>query len=131
MRYILIIATVVILAFASYFLISPRVEQKHEYEDEAAYAGCKVSVLVYISPYCRYCTAAKKLLDDLHMPYEEVNIHNNPAMRAQMIERTGRKTVPQIYLNDNHVGGFDDFKALSDSGKLKKFRQTCDAAELK
>ncbi|GEM_PF-149627 len=131
MRYILLIVTFVILGLGGYFLLNSRYEEKYEVMEEDTFPGCEESVLIYTSPYCKYCTNAKKLLDDLKMPYEEVDVHNSTSKRAELAQKTGRNTVPQIYINDHHVGGFDDLKALNDSGKLKKFRETCDLEQLK
>lgn len=58
------------------------------------------------------------LLDQKKVPYEEIRIDLDDQKRAEMIERSGRKTVPQIFINDQHIGGFDDMWALEQKGEL-------------
>jgi len=76
-------------------------------------------VLMYSTGVCPYCVMAEKLLlskgvQDL----EKVRIDLAPDRRAEMMERTGRRTVPQIYIGETHVGGYDDLAALDRAGKL-------------
>lgn len=76
-------------------------------------------VLMYSSGVCPYCTMAERLLknkgvDDI----EKIRIDLDPQQRMAMMEKTGRRTVPQIYIGDTHVGGFDDLSALDKLGKL-------------
>ena len=76
-------------------------------------------VLMYSSGVCPYCTMAERLLkskgvDDI----EKIRIDLDPQQRDVMMQKTGRRTVPQIYIGDTHVGGFDDLSALDKSGKL-------------
>ncbi|MBP6985136.1 MAG: glutaredoxin 3 [Alphaproteobacteria bacterium] len=99
--------------------------------EEDTYNSCEISVLIYMSPYCKYCIMAKELLDKMGMPYEAVDVNESQTKRAEMIEKTQRKTVPQIYINDLHIGGFDDLKALHDAGKLHKFKRSCSTEDLK
>ncbi|SMP73327.1 glutaredoxin 3 [Noviherbaspirillum suwonense] len=77
-------------------------------------------VLMYSTGVCPYCVMAERLLkakgvDDI----EKVRIDLDPEQRSQMMEKTGRRTVPQIYIGDTHVGGFDDLSALDRAGKLE------------
>ena len=77
-------------------------------------------VLMYSTGICPYCVMAERLLkakgvDDI----EKVRIDLDPEQRAQMMQKTGRRTVPQIYIGDTHVGGFDDLSALDRAGKLE------------
>lgn len=109
-----------------------KARNEHTYQTaEIGKPQCEERVVVYMSPYCKYCTAARTLLDSIKMPYQVIDIHNDLAKRAELAEKTGRKTVPQIYINDLHIGGFDDLKALHDNGKLQKFRESCNVGELK
>ncbi len=76
-------------------------------------------VLMYSTGVCPYCVMAERLLkakgvDDI----EKVRIDLDAEQRAQMMQKTGRRTVPQIYIGDTHVGGFDDLSALDRAGKL-------------
>ena len=76
-------------------------------------------VVMYSSGVCPYCTMAERLLkskgDD---EIEKIRIDLEPAQRTLMMEKTGRRTVPQIYIGETHVGGFDDLSALDKEGKL-------------
>jgi len=68
---------------------------------------------------CPYCFAAKNLLKDKGVPFEEKDVTMNPIKRAAMSEKSGGKTsVPQIFIDDLHVGGFDELAALDRQGKL-------------
>ncbi len=82
--------------------------------DSAAPSG----IIIYSSPFCGYCAAAKSLLEAKGAAYSEIDILAEPRRRAEMIERTGRRTVPQIFIGERHVGGFDDLQALEAAGEL-------------
>lgn len=69
-------------------------------------------VLIYSLPSCPFCKRAKKLLSDLQVPFVDVNLEKYPERRYDMQERTGRRTVPQIFFNSKHIGGFDELKKL-------------------
>ena len=74
---------------------------------------------IYTSPTCGYCHAAKSLLGKKGLSFEETDVVREPSKRAEMMTRAnGRRTVPQIFINGQHVGGFDDLYALESSGKL-------------
>ena len=74
---------------------------------------------VYSSAVCPYCVAAKNLLKAKGLAWEEVRVDTDPAQRDSMLQRSGgRRTVPQIFINDHHVGGYDDLVAADRSGKL-------------
>ena len=77
------------------------------------------SVVFYGTPYCPYCMAARRLLKLRGVTYTEHNIENDPAKRAEMEQLSGRRTVPQIFINQRHVGGFDELNALERSGELE------------
>ena len=75
-------------------------------------------VQIYTTNWCPYCTAAKSLLDDKGVPYDEIDV-TEPDLRAEMMQRAnGRRTVPQIFIGDKHVGGYDDMAALERRGQL-------------
>lgn len=77
-------------------------------------------VLMYTSATCPYCTAAERLLAKKGVAaIEKVRIDLEPARKDEMIERTGRRTVPQIFIGERHVGGFDDLAALDRAGGLE------------
>ena len=77
-----------------------------------------VPVTIYSSAWCGYCARAKRLLDDYGVAYEEISVDSVPGARQEMMERTGRRTVPQIFIGDRHVGGCDDLMALDRAGQL-------------
>lgn len=75
-------------------------------------------VEIYTTPTCPYCHAAKTLLDEKGVVYEEITVLD-PDLRAAMTQRAhGRRTVPQIFVGDTHVGGYDDMADLDRHGKL-------------
>jgi len=76
-------------------------------------------VVMYTSAYCPYCANAERLLMSKGVKeIEKIRIDVEPEKRAEMMEKTGRRTVPQIYINDRHIGGFDDLRALDLAGGL-------------
>ncbi|AOF83651.1 MULTISPECIES: glutaredoxin 3 [unclassified Methyloversatilis] len=81
-------------------------------------------VLMYTSGFCPYCSQAERLLTSKGVTdIEKVRIDIDPDRRSEMMERTGRRTVPQIYIGDYHVGGCDDLHALDREGKLDPLLQ--------
>jgi glutaredoxin 3 len=81
-------------------------------------------VLMYSTGVCPYCIMAERLLKSKGVDeIEKVRIDLDPQQRAKMMEKTGRRTVPQIYIGDTHVGGFDDLSALDRAGKLDPLLQ--------
>jgi glutaredoxin 3 len=75
--------------------------------------------VIYTKSWCGYCTRAKELLARKGVSFTEIEISNNDVLRDEMIGRaSGRTTVPQIFIGETHVGGYDDLKALDTSGKL-------------
>ena len=75
-------------------------------------------VLIYTSTICPYCTMAKRLFKGKGVTYKEFNIDSKPGLREEMMQRTKRRTVPQIYIGDLHVGGFDELYALERNKQL-------------
>ncbi|MCQ9373836.1 glutaredoxin 3 [Methyloversatilis sp. XJ19-13] len=81
-------------------------------------------VLMYTSGFCPYCSQAERLLTSKGVTdIDKVRIDIDPDRRSEMMERTGRRTVPQIYIGDYHVGGCDDLHALDREGKLDPLLQ--------
>ena len=77
------------------------------------------SVLMYSTRVCPYCVMAEKLLQKKGVAQlDKILIDADPAQREAMMARTGRRTVPQIYIGNHHVGGYDDLAALDRAGKL-------------
>ncbi|MEQ1528439.1 MAG: glutaredoxin 3 [Methylococcales bacterium] len=75
-------------------------------------------IIIYTANLCPYCTMAKRLLDKKGVQYQEINVDGKPGLREEMMQKTKRRTVPQIYIGDFHVGGFDDLHALDQQHKL-------------
>jgi len=76
-------------------------------------------VEIYSTMICPYCYRAKRLLDDRHVSYQEIDVMADPKRRAEMVQRAGGRTsVPQIFINGEHVGGSDDLYALDRAGRL-------------
>lgn len=76
-------------------------------------------VRMYTTAVCPFCQMAERLLQSKGAEIDKVRIDLDPAQRADMMEKTGRRTVPQIYIGDTHVGGYDDLAALDRAGKLE------------
>src|SRR5690606_38418111 len=85
----------------------------------AAAPGGSPAITVYTSAMCGYCVAAKNFLKSRGLDWDEVRVDLDPAERTRLVERTGRTTVPQIFVGDVHVGGYDDMMALHRAGKLE------------
>lgn len=76
-------------------------------------------VVLYTTPFCGYCAAAKRLLSGKGVSYQEIDVSRDPAKRREMTQRSnGGRTVPQIFVGEQHIGGFDDMNALERAGKL-------------
>jgi glutaredoxin 3 len=78
------------------------------------------SITVYTTNACPYCMRAKALLDARGLPYEEVNLGRDPETRAELAQKTGMMTFPQILIDEQLVGGFDELSAADRSGRLKE-----------
>ncbi|MBT9291186.1 glutaredoxin 3 [Prosthecodimorpha staleyi] len=76
------------------------------------------AVVIYTREFCGYCSAAKALLDRKGVAYEEKDATGSPALRREMMDRSGRTTFPQIFVGATHVGGCDDLHALDRAGRL-------------
>lgn len=76
------------------------------------------TVIVYSSQVCPYCDRAKALLQRKGVTFTEIRVDLDEAKRIEMMERSGRRTVPQIFINGQSIGGFDDLYALEQQGRL-------------
>lgn len=76
------------------------------------------NVLMYTSAYCPYCMNAERLLANKGVTVNKIRVDLDPEQRIVMMERTGRRTVPQIYIDEQHIGGFDELWALDQAGGL-------------
>ncbi|WP_297834765.1 glutaredoxin 3 [Pseudomonas sp.] len=80
-------------------------------------------VIVYSSDWCPYCIRAKQLLENKGIAFEEIRVDGKPQLRAEMTQKAGRTSVPQIWIGARHVGGCDDLFALERAGKLDALLQ--------
>jgi glutaredoxin 3 len=77
------------------------------------------SVTIYTTPFCGYCFAAKRLLTAKGVAFEEIDVSADPARRGEMVQRAmGRRTVPQVFIGGEGVGGFEEIAALDRAGQL-------------
>jgi len=76
------------------------------------------AVVMYTTSWCPYCERARKLFARKNVTFEEIDVDSAPGKRAEMQERSGRRTVPQIFIGETHVGGSDDLYDLEEAGKL-------------
>ena len=77
-------------------------------------------VVIYNTAYCPYCTAAKALLRAKKVPFEEIDVTDDPQRRAEMEQRSHRRTVPQIFIDGHSIGGYDDARRLDATGDLDR-----------
>ena len=75
-------------------------------------------IRIYTTPICPYCARAKALLTQKGVSFEEVDVYMDAAARKEMMEKSGRRTVPQIFIGERHIGGCDDLHALDEAGEL-------------
>lgn len=75
-------------------------------------------IKIYSTAICPYCVAAKNFLKQRGQSWEEIRVDLDPALRKEIVEKTGRTSVPQIFINGQHIGGFDDMVALDRAGGL-------------
>ena len=79
-------------------------------------------VEVYTTPSCPYCVQAKRLLQARHIPFTEIDLAADAALRADIMTRTGRRTVPQIFIDGRSIGGYDELSTMDAAGELKDLR---------
>ena len=81
-------------------------------------------VVIYSTGWCPYCSRAKQLLESKGVSFEEIDVDARPEARAEMMTRSGRRSVPQIFIGATHVGGCDDLHELEASGRLDTLLKT-------
>ena len=80
------------------------------------------NILIYTGPSCNFCAAAKKLLERNNLKFSEIDISSGENIRDEMIKKSnGQRTIPQIFFDDHHVGGYTELRALEKENKLKEF----------
>jgi glutaredoxin 3 len=77
-------------------------------------------VRIYTTDYCGFCRRAKELLTRKQIPFEEIDVTGDDSQREWLVEATGRRTVPQIFIGDEPIGGYTDLAALDRSGELPR-----------
>ena len=77
-------------------------------------------IVIYTTNYCPYCFGAKVLLRSKNVEFEEIDVTDDPARRAEMERRSARRTVPQIFIDDQSIGGYDDVRRLDATGELDR-----------
>jgi glutaredoxin 3 len=77
-------------------------------------------VTMYIAGWCPYCQRARGLMSGKGLTFEEINVDDDVKLREEMVARSGRRTVPQIFIGDRHIGGCDELFALDGSGELDR-----------
>ena len=87
-----------------------------------------MAVTLYTTRFCPYCVRAKQLLDMKRVQYTDIAVDAEPELRLEMMERSGRRTVPQIWIGEQHVGGFDDLWLLEQQGRLDDMLATAQDA---
>lgn len=80
-------------------------------------------VVIYVAGWCPYCQRARGLLSKKGVQFREVDVDDDPKLREEMMTRSGRRTVPQVFIGDKHVGGCDDLFALDARGELDRLIQ--------
>ena len=83
-----------------------------------------MKALMYTTAVCPYCLMAERLLRSKGAEIDKVRVDLEPQRRIEMMEKTGRRTVPQIYIGETHVGGYDELAALDRAGKLDPLLQS-------
>ncbi len=78
------------------------------------------NVRLYTTTFCGYCVRAKMLLRERGIAFEEIDVSGDHETRAWLVEQTGRRTVPQIFIGEEPIGGFDELRALDRSGELSR-----------
>ena len=77
-------------------------------------------ITLYVTAWCPYCQRAKQLLTEKKLVFTEIDVDSDAKLRQEMNARSGRRTVPQIFIGENHVGGCDDLIALEGRGELDR-----------
>ena len=80
----------------------------------------RAAITLYTTGWCPYCQQAKTLLTRKNLKFKEIDVDAEEKLREEMTARSGRRTVPQIFIGARHVGGCDDLQALDDSGELDR-----------
>ena len=78
------------------------------------------NIIMYTGPMCNFCDAAKRLLSRNNLKYQEIDISSKDGLRDEMVKKaSGRRTIPQIFFNEDHIGGYQELRTLEKENKLK------------
>jgi glutaredoxin 3 len=86
-------------------------------------------IVLYVTGWCPFCQRARGLLTKKGLSFTEIDVEDDAKFRAEMIERSGRRSVPQIFIGTRHVGGCDDLFALDGSGELDRLTRSTDSID--
>jgi glutaredoxin 3 len=81
------------------------------------------AVTVYTGSFCGYCLQVTSLLERRGIPYAEVNVEDEPGLREKLLARSGRRTLPQVFVGERYIGGADEIRTLDASGELNQLMQ--------
>jgi glutaredoxin 3 len=81
-------------------------------------------VVLYGTRFCPFCTAARRLLTNKGIDYQDISVDNNPELRGKLITKSGRNTVPQVWFGTSHIGGFDELRDLERQGTFDAMLQS-------
>lgn len=81
-------------------------------------------VVLYGTRFCPFCTAARRLLTNKGIDYQDISVDNNPELRGKLITKSGRNTVPQVWFGTQHIGGFDELRDLERQGTFDAVLQS-------
>ena len=81
-------------------------------------------ITIYTTKWCPFCIRARQLLDSKGVSYQNISVDGHPELRQEMTEKAGQRTVPQIWIGEQHIGGCDDLYALERANKLDDLLQT-------
>ena len=120
--HIIALAALFVILIGSLFMLQR--DRPEPLNPDYLIAAADLEVEIYTTPMCGYCKSAKKLLTKHGLEYKEYNVHRDLHLRQAMKERSGgRKTVPQIFINEHHVGGYNDLRSWNRTGKLENMIQ--------
>lgn len=130
MKYTIYVLTFIIVLVGGYLTLAPQAARNFNVVEEETARTCKMKIVMYSSPYCRYCVLAKELLQGHNLIFTEIDVFKDQTEAQNLIKRTGRASVPQIFINDLYIGGYSELNNLKITGKLKQFLKTCDVVDL-
>ena len=82
------------------------------------------AVTVFTGSFCGHCTQVKSLLERRGIPYRERSVEDEPGLREELLARSGRRTLPQVFVGEQYIGGADEIRVLDASGELTRLMQT-------